>query len=132
MVVTHPAYRHRGLVRKQIEHFQRCAAMQGFDLCIIEGIPYYYRQYGYAYATDHWASDGLALARVPAGDGGHQLRLRGATVADIPILDTFYTQSMSRLAIWTTRSHDYWRYLLEGAKYPVVMVEDAASGTPLG
>lgn len=132
MVVTHPDYRHRGLVRKQIEHFQRCAATQGFDLCIIEGIPYYYRQYGYAYATDHWASDGLALARVPAGDGGQQLRLRAATLADIPALDTFYAQSMRPLAIWTTRTPDYWRYLIEAARYPVMMVEEAVSGAPLG
>ncbi len=132
MVVTHPDYRHRGLVRKQIEHFHQCVASQGFDLCIIEGIPYYYRQYGYAYATDHWAGDGLALARVPEGEGAQQVRLRAATVADIPMLNDFYTQSMSKLAVWTTRSQEYWRYLLDGAKWPAVIIEDALLRTPLG
>ena len=130
MVVTHPDYRHRGLVRKQIEHFQQCAAAQNFDLCIIEGIPYYYRQYGYAYATDHWASDGLNMARVP--EGATSVRLRVATMADVETLDTFYTQSMSRLALWTTRTHAYWRYLIGAAQYPVVMIEDVASGASLG
>jgi predicted N-acetyltransferase YhbS len=130
MVVTHPDYRHRGLVRRQIEHFHQIVAAQNFDLCIIEGIPYYYRQYGYAYATDHWASDGLALARVP--DGASLLRLRAATMADVDLLDTFYTQAMSKPAGWTTRTLDYWRYLLEGAKYPLVMVENASDGAALG
>jgi predicted N-acetyltransferase YhbS len=132
MVVTHPDYRHRGLVRKQVEHFQRCAAQQGFDLCIIEGIPYYYRQYGYVYATDHWASDGLALARVPEGDGGASIDLRAATMADVEALDRFYTQAMSQLTGWTMRNHDYWRYLIEAADFPVTMVTEATSGEALG
>ena len=112
MVVTHPDYRHRGLVRKQIEHFHQVVDAQGFDLCIIEGIPYYYRQYGYAYATDHWASDGLPLARVPEADGALSVRLRVATMADVTTLNDFYTQTMNKLAAWTTRTPDYWRYLL--------------------
>ncbi|MCC6455390.1 MAG: GNAT family N-acetyltransferase [Caldilineaceae bacterium] len=132
MVVTHPAYRHRGLVRKQIEHFHNVVAAQGFDLCIIEGIDYYYRQYGYAYAADHWASDGLAAARVPESAEALPIRLRAATVADVPQLDDFYRQTMSQLDGWTMRAPAYWRYLLEAAAYPVAMVEDVASGAALG
>lgn len=132
MVVTHPDYRHRGLVRKQIEHFHKSVAAQAFDLCIIEGIPYYYRQYGYAYATDHWASDGLAVSRVPDGDGASMLRLRVATLRDVETLNTFYTQAMSQLAGWTTRTPEYWRYLIEAAMAPVVMLEDATSRAILG
>lgn len=131
MVVTHPAYRHRGLVRRQIDHFHQIALAENFDLCIIEGIPYYYRQYGYAYATDHWASDGLALGRVPSGDAS-SLHLRAATMADVAALDAFYTQSMSKLAGWTTRSEEYWRFLIERIQYPLVMIEDVAKDTALG
>jgi predicted N-acetyltransferase YhbS len=132
MVLTHPDYRHRGLVRKQIEHFHTVVAAQGFDLCIIEGIDYYYRQYGYAYATDHWASDGLAAARVPDSMDALPIRLRAATMADVPLLDGFYRQAMSQLDGWTMRSPAYWHYLLEAAAYPVSMVEDVASGAALG
>lgn len=132
MVVTHPDYRHRGLVRRQIEHFHQCAAAQDFDLCIIEGIPYYYRQFGYGYATDHWASDGLALARVPRKDGAFSIRLRAAAEADIETLHGLYTQSMRQLDAWTTRDAAYWRYLIEGANAPVAMVEESHSGAPLG
>lgn len=138
MVVTHPDYRHRGLVRRQIEHFHHVVADQGFDLCIIEGIPYYYRQYGYAYATDHWASDSLPLARVPdRAEGAMSVRLRPATMADVTTLDDFYMQTMGKLAAWTTRSSEYWRYLIECAAAPIAMLEDvahsdASHGTPLG
>ena len=132
MVVTHPDYRHRGLVRKQIEHFHNIVATQAFDLCIIEGIPYYYRQFGYGYATDHWASDGLAAAQVPEHGTTRPIRLRAATMADVPALSDFYTQTMSKLTGWTMRSHEGWRYLLEGASYPALMVEDATYGTALG
>ena len=132
MVVTHPDYRHRGLVRRQIEHFHKAVATQAFDLCIIEGIPYYYRQYGYAYATDHWAADGLAVGRVPDGDGASTLRLRPAARHDVQTLNAFYTQSMSQLAGWTTRTLAYWYYLIEAANTPVVVLEDATSGAFLG
>jgi hypothetical protein len=132
MVVTHPDYRHRGLVRRQIEHFHQCAAAQNFDLCIIEGIPYYYRQFGYGYATDHWASDGLALARVPAKEGSFSIRLRAVTGADIETLDRFYAQSMGQLDAWTTRNPAYWHYLIEGANAPVILIEDIHSGAALG
>ncbi len=132
MVATHPDYRKRGLVRKQIEHFHRCAEDQGFDLCIIEGIPYYYRQFGYAYATDHWGSDGLSVARIPVQEADPTLRLRPATVADLPMLEAFYNQTMQQLAAWTVRSQAYWRYLIEIAGYPVLMLEDVTSGLVLG
>jgi hypothetical protein len=53
-------------------------------------------------------------------------------MADVDVLGGFYTQTMSRLALWTTRTPDYWRYLIEGALTPLHMIEDAASGTPRG
>lgn len=129
MVVTHPDYRRRGLVRRQIDHFHSRAAAQDFDLCIIEGIPYYYRQFGYAYALDHWAADALPSAWIPAG--APEVRLRRATLADIPALMQSYTDAAANtaanttagLALHTQRDAEYWRYLLQGASYPVYMVE---------
>ncbi len=67
MVVTHPDYRRRGLVRALIERFHRVTAERGFDLCFIEGIPYYYRQFGYTYAVDHRSYDALAASAIPTG-----------------------------------------------------------------
>ena len=78
MVATHPAYRQRGLVRAQIERFHQMTAERGFDCCIIEGIPYYYRQYGYAYAIEHGAYDSLPAWRIPSPPAG---RIRAVPAA---------------------------------------------------
>jgi hypothetical protein len=52
MVLSHPRFRRKGLIRKLICRFNAAAANGQYDLCIITGIPYYYRQFGYAYCLD--------------------------------------------------------------------------------
>ena len=47
IVGTLEAYRRRGLVRAQVEYFKRRLAERGCLLSQIQGIPYYYRQFGY-------------------------------------------------------------------------------------
>ena len=92
MVATHPAYRQRGLVRTQIQRFHQVIAERKFDLSIIEGIPYYYRQYGYAYATDHRRSDALPAWQIPdeATAQSTAYQFRPATVDDGPALTALY------------------------------------------
>src|SRR5262245_49805561 len=99
MVVTHSQYRHRGLVRAQINRFHQIVNERGFDLTIIEGIPYYYRQYGYAYACDHWRHDSLPAWHIPDQPTGYPqpYRLRRATVDDAPLLTKLYQESMAPL-----------------------------------
>ncbi|MCC6455387.1 MAG: GNAT family N-acetyltransferase [Caldilineaceae bacterium] len=124
VVATHPAYRKRGLVRAQISAFHDAVAAQHFDLSIIEGIPYYYRQFGYTYATAHAASDTLLTNRVP--DEAVQrptVYLRPATPQDIPDLVQFYDASMSALDIATVRTPEIWHYVLTAAQQPVYMIE---------
>lgn len=132
MVVTHPDYRRRGLVAAQIAHFHRTVADAGFDLSIIEGIPYYYRQFGYAYALDHGAMDTLSAARVPDPSGLPTVTLRPAAERDIPALMDFYAASMQPLALYAERSASDWRSLISANAYPVYLVESAADATPLG
>lgn len=49
-VGTHPEFRHRGLIRTLVNEFHKRVATHGYDLSVIEGIPYFYRQFGYEYA----------------------------------------------------------------------------------
>lgn len=125
MVVTHPDYRQRGLVRAQIERFHGAVAARGYDLSVIEGIPYYYRQYGYAYAVDHYPSHSLPVWRAaeapPASPGVHTLRQ--ATPDDAATLAALYAQAMAPLDLITQRDAAYWRFLLEWARYPAWLVE---------
>src|SRR2546422_6877856 len=48
-VVTHPAYRGRGLVRTLLDHVHRWSAERGDLFQVIAGISYFYHQFGYAY-----------------------------------------------------------------------------------
>lgn len=134
VVATHPDYRKRGLIRTQIAAFHAAIEQQGFDLSIIEGIPYYYRQFGYAYATDHWASDTLPVSRIP--DGGAEslaaVRLRRATVADIPTLSRLYDATMAKPNLATLRDAGRWRYLLTAAEMPIYILEDLARNEVVG
>ncbi len=127
MVVTHPDYRRRGLVRAQVGRFHRMAAERGFDLCIIQGIPHYYRQYGYAYALDHTPTSTLPTSRVPEGVPGigDRYRLRPATLSDAEPLAQLYDMAAARHQLFVSRSPDDWSYLLQWVGWPVRLVEDA-------
>ena len=126
MVVTHPDYRRRGLVRAQIQRFHRAVSARGFDLSIIQGIPNYYRQFGYAYALDHQPHDSLPVWRIPSTpkDTDNPYKLRDATLDDVPVLAHLYQQASAAHDVYMLRSPEYWRFLLDAAHYPVRLVED--------
>jgi len=126
MVVTAPAYRRRGLVRAQIDHFHRLAAERGFDLCIIQGIPYYYRQFGYAYALDHTPADALPAGRVPAWpEAAARHTVRRSTPAHASPHAALYQQAMAAYSLHVERDAAYWDYLLRYAGWGVQIVERA-------
>jgi predicted N-acetyltransferase YhbS len=129
MVVTHPAYRRRGLVRVQIEHFHRTAQARGFDLSIIQGIPHYYRQYGYAYALDHQPAILLPACAIPAQNEPERYRCRQGTTDDLATLTTLHAQALSANRLYTLRDPAYWRYLMEAAHWDVQLLE-LPSGQP--
>ena len=65
MVLTHPDYRRQGLVRTLIKHFFQDVRAREYDLSIVWGIPYYYRQYGFGYAIDGSVAESLPVWRIP-------------------------------------------------------------------
>src|SRR5262245_4954260 len=131
MVVTHADYRHRGLVRTQIEYSHQMVDERGFDLSIIQGIPYYYRQYGYTYAIDHTPQVSLPTRRVPEGPT-HPYGLRPATPADSDDLKRLYDLAMAENQIYVQRSLAYWQYLLAHGPHSIRLVEDLQTGRAVG
>ena len=129
MIFTHPRHRRQGLVRKQIQRLHRIVEERGYDLVILWGIPFYYRQFGYSYCVEGLATQSLPAWRVPdaAGGvpGGAPLALRAATLADVPRLQEFFPRSVAGLDVYLDRSTEHWRYLIESAKFPLFMVEQA-------
>ncbi len=134
MVGTHPQHRQRGLIRAQVRRFHRMLDERGCDLSIIEGIPYYYRQFGYGYAIDHRPSETLAPWCVPPATEGEaqRYRLRPASLDDVPALARCYDEAIAPVPLSEVRSADYWRFLLRWVRYPARMVEDRADGRTLG
>ena len=115
MVVTHPDYRRHGLVRAQIEVFHERAARLGVDLTVIQGIPYYYRQFGYGYAWDHAPRVELGLREASVAGPGAPLRARPALPADAAALARLHDIEMARQGIHVARSATYWEYLTTAA-----------------
>ncbi len=134
MVLTHPDYRGQGLVRVQVENFLRVVKKRGFDLSLIWGIPYFYRQFGFSYAHDGNTFDSLTLDALPPGSAtiSPGVTTRPAALDDIPRLVSMYARLVGDLDFYLDRSEEYWGYLLQHARHPIEIVVDEASGKEFG
>jgi predicted N-acetyltransferase YhbS len=160
-VGTDPAYRRRGLVRRQMELVHRRAAAEGRPVQVIDGIDWYYRQFGYEYALPATrggrllappgaAGGAAAAAGGPGGstagaghpggsaDGGTlRLRARAATAADAAFLEATYRAAMGRYLVSVERRRREWLADLEGYDpgnhhRPVQLVIEDGDGRPAG
>ncbi len=111
-VASRPAYRRRGLQRVLSAAFDRVALANNFTLAAIEGILYFYRQFGYEYALPLFDSRyTLPLDRIPAGDLA-PFHFRPAGVEDTRRLMAFYEDETASLSIDTERSEAMWHHYL--------------------
>jgi hypothetical protein len=111
IVGTLEGYRHRGLIRAQVDVFKRRLRERGCLLSQIQGIPYFYRQFGYEYALPLEGGLRIELRAVPTPpDGSFALRL--AQRGDLPALTRLYDEAAPDLAIHAVRDKATWRYLL--------------------
>ncbi len=122
IVGTDAAYRRRGLVAAQVRPFKARLAQRGSLLSIIQGIPFYYRQFGYDYA---WPLEGgwrLELRQAPAAaaptEASPAYTVRAATCDDIPTLARLFDEVTRDLTVTVLRSAELWRYLLTRGEKP--------------
>jgi predicted N-acetyltransferase YhbS len=111
IVGTLEDYRRRGLIRAQVALFKRRLAERGCLTSHIQGIPYYYRQFGYEYAMPLEGGLRIEFRHVPVPPDPPST-FRQATPDDIPTLTRLYDEAASDLAIRTVRGEPIWRYLL--------------------
>ena len=130
MVLSHPKYRRQGLMRRLITRFIENVSDSGYDLSVIWGIPYYYRQYGYSYCLYGNTYETLYCDRIPVAVGctENTYRVRNAEERDISCLTAFYKAASGLTRFHATRDAVYWAYLLKHAKQPVKIVEDSRGG----
>jgi predicted acetyltransferase len=111
VVGTLPEYRGHGLVRELAKHHRHLLNEGGYHLSNIQGIPYFYRQFGYEYALPlegGWRFD-LHLIPDDMPDG---FTFRLATKQDISMLMRLYETAMHDLDIYAVRDEAIWDYLL--------------------
>jgi predicted N-acetyltransferase YhbS len=115
IVGTLPEYRHRGLIRMLNSRYKQLLDVGEYDLSHIQGIPYYYRQFGYEYALPLEGGWELGLHTIPNEVPLYALEyaFQKATIDDIPMLDRFYNAAMSKLQLSTLRDDAIWHYLIQ-------------------
>ncbi len=111
VVGTRADYRGRGLVRAQVAPFKQRLAARGCVLSMIQGIPYFYRQFGYDYALPLEGGWRLEFHQLPA-PSGTAYTIRRAGPADIPALMALYDNAVAPLTIHSLRTPAIWDYLL--------------------
>jgi len=119
MVLTHPDYRNRGLVRRQIEYLEKNFYGTKYNFGIIWGIPFYYRQFGYAYCVYGNGCETLEVSRIPEAGENISINLRRADEGDTKNLKRIYDDDAGKYEIHLRRDENYWRYLINAAKNPV-------------
>lgn len=139
LVGTDPAYRNRGLVRAQFEVIHEWSRQRGHRLQAITGIPYYYRQFGYAMALNLGGGrQGYPnnLPKLPEGQvEPYQFRL--AVEEDIPFINAIYEAGMQRYPVSAEWTPQIWRYELfgkskENVNRHEIRIIQTAAGEPVG
>ncbi len=115
IVGTEPSYRKRGLVRALMARHHELLRAEDCDLSHIQGIPYFYRQFGYEYAMPLEAGWRVELHNLPdaLSPAASAYRFRPATLDDLPCLMQMYDCVTKKLDITSVRDADTWRYLFE-------------------
>ena len=111
IVGTLETHRQRGFVRVQVDYFKHRLRERGCLISQIQGIPYFYRQFGYEYALPLEGGLRLEFRDVPTPPD-RPFTFRQATLDDLPALMRFYDEAVQDLAIHAARDEATWRYLL--------------------
>lgn len=106
-VATLPEYRGRGLVRMLVEEFHREVENQGFDLAVIEGIPYFYRQFGYEYSIPLLEETRISLGQIPSFKSS--IKIRPFTAKDISRAADILKHSQGKFNVHSVRDETVWK-----------------------
>ena len=139
LVGTKKDYRRRGLVRAQFDVLHEWGVKRGELAQVITGIPFYYRQFGYAMALNLSGGHFGYEMHVPELKEGEEepYTLRSAKKKDIPFLMALYDKGCERSMISAEWDDALWDYELKGKREyninrrEMFIIEDTA-GEPVG
>lgn len=115
IVGTLDPYRRRGLIRKQADYHRKLLLDRGFDISIIQGIPYFYRQFGYEYSIPLERSCMMELHQIPDPSETEKPNYicRLADSNDMSDIERMYEESSKSLEIRTVRNKAIWQYITD-------------------
>jgi Acetyltransferase (GNAT) domain len=135
IVGTLEPYRRRGLIRAQVEFFKQRLCERQCVLSHIQGIAYYYRQFGYEYSMPLEGGVRLTSRDLPKAPD-QSLTFRLAELADLPVLMKLYDKTAECLAIHSDHDEAIWRYLMlhsrDSETESEVWLIQQANGQPIG
>lgn len=133
LVVTHPDYRNRGLIRALMDVAHERSEAMGHVIQGITGIPNYYRRFGYTMAADLELTASLPLYAVPKLKEGEepQFTLRPVKETDFPQLNAWCDEVAPHFALMASHSLESWRYIADGPGFSLHMIVDR-QGTGVG
>jgi len=105
-VGTLPEFRRRGLIKRLVEEYHRELENVGYDLSVIEGIPYFYRQFGYEYAIPLNEETRIEIEKLPGYEMEHEIR--SFEGSDIPRAMSLLNHSQSKFYVHSVRSKCIW------------------------
>ncbi|MBL8134057.1 MAG: GNAT family N-acetyltransferase [Anaerolineae bacterium] len=123
-------FRNQGLIRALTVRHKELLREGGFHLSHIQGIPYFYRQFGYEYALPLEGGWEIELRQI-ASDLPVNYTVRSAEIEDIPTLAKLYDDASRDYDISARRDADVWRFILEpapgmGTNVDIFLLLDAA------
>ena len=105
-VATHPDHRRKGLQALLNREFDKTATNEGYDLCALAGIPFFYRQFGYEYSVelDHTSTIPVHLIK----GKGRVVRYRVFKGSDIPEASKLFESSQKDYFVKQKRTQAVW------------------------
>jgi hypothetical protein len=137
LVATHPDYRRRGLITRQLRALHERSAERGDLVQAITDLMFFHEEFGYHMALTQRAGRGGRTHELPpAPEEGEPVTLRPATPADVPALIAIDRHACARSLLACPRDEEHWRHELTGRSRQnmmddeLLMVEQA--GAPAG
>lgn len=126
-VATLPEYRRQGLQGRLMTEYHKSVSEQEYDVSAIEGIPYFYRQFGYEYAIPLDEQTRIALNKIPDYEAAHTIR--PFTYKDIPRAMELLGQAQEKFYVHALRDEGIWKMQQETGvmaeyKFEAYSVED--------
>lgn len=106
-VATLPEYRHQGLQRRLMTEYYRQLSEQRYNLSAIEGIPYYYRQFGYEYALPLEEETRIKIDAIPDYQTAHNVRR--FTSNDVRRAMHLLAQTQEKFYVHSVRDEGVWK-----------------------